>query len=384
MTMGLLLCRGKKAPAIDWNLTAGLPTTCTFTRASAAWSFNSAGTLAPCAANTPRFDYNPTTLLLRGLLVEDQRTNLALQSSSVATSPWYTSGAAASNAATTGPDGTANSASSFTPTVLNGSINQAITVSGSTIYTFSVWLKQGTGNAANIKMQYYGGAYQASTITITSQWQRYSFTFTTPASPSTNTFSIVDSNASNWGSIYVYGAQVETGAFASSNIATTTTTATRAADMLAAPSVSWFNALSGAMTAEFIPAYVGTTNEMDWACLSDGTFNNQILALQSVASQEQLFIKNAGTSNGTAVANGAISASEVNKIGATWNASTYSISTNGATATSAAIVSGIPSAINKLSLGSRGDAGNKSFGWLRRFRYWPSALDAVTLQQITQ
>jgi hypothetical protein len=47
----------------------------TFTRASTATYFDSTGTLTTAAIDAPRFDYNPTTLAARGLLVEAQRTN---------------------------------------------------------------------------------------------------------------------------------------------------------------------------------------------------------------------------------------------------------------------------------------------------------------------
>ena len=47
----------------------------TFTRASTATYFNSIGSLTTAAINSPRLDYDPTTLASQGLLIEEQRVN---------------------------------------------------------------------------------------------------------------------------------------------------------------------------------------------------------------------------------------------------------------------------------------------------------------------
>src|SRR4029077_17321879 len=57
----------------------------TFTRASTATYFDASGTMQTAATNAPRFDYDPVTHALRGLLIEEQRTNLLLNSATLGT-----------------------------------------------------------------------------------------------------------------------------------------------------------------------------------------------------------------------------------------------------------------------------------------------------------
>ena len=48
----------------------------TFARAGTATYFDSSGNMQVAAANAPRWDYNPSTLVLNGLLIEESRTNI--------------------------------------------------------------------------------------------------------------------------------------------------------------------------------------------------------------------------------------------------------------------------------------------------------------------
>lgn len=69
-------------PAMALNFTtAVLDSRVTFTRTgNTATVTNSSGVIAAINADLPRFDYDPTTLVCKGLLIEETRTNLLLNS----------------------------------------------------------------------------------------------------------------------------------------------------------------------------------------------------------------------------------------------------------------------------------------------------------------
>ena len=78
----------------------------------------------------PRFDYNPSTLAAKGLLIEGSRANVVLYSNDLTNAAWTkTNITAALNQ--TGADGVANSASSITASAANGTVLQSITLASS-------------------------------------------------------------------------------------------------------------------------------------------------------------------------------------------------------------------------------------------------------------
>ena len=74
-------------PTLDLSfMTPGsLDARITFARASTATYFDVTGTLQTAATNAPRWDYDPVTHVLKGLLVEEARTNLLLNSATLVT-----------------------------------------------------------------------------------------------------------------------------------------------------------------------------------------------------------------------------------------------------------------------------------------------------------
>jgi hypothetical protein len=262
---------------LDFRTNEALDSRITFTRASNATYFNSSGVLQTAGSGVARAnqyqDYNPSTLAPLGFLIEEQRTNLLLQSADFGTS-WGASNTTVTTNSTASPDGGTN-ADTIAHTAAGGAINQTTQAftAGSTV-TFSVFAKKNAsnfvrleiGNLVNCWFNLNTGAtatnnagsgnvlFSAKSIqAINNGWYRCVLTVTTTVVTSlavliyaTNADNTTSANGS---SIYVWGAQAEVGAFATSYIATTTAAATRLADVAS---------ITGANFSSFWTASEGT------------------------------------------------------------------------------------------------------------------------------
>jgi hypothetical protein len=85
---------------------ASLPGGVTLTRSTTGTRFNSSGVLVTEAIDTARFDYDPATLALRGLLVEASSTNLLTNSGALSGTGWSARVATATVNNATSPLGT--------------------------------------------------------------------------------------------------------------------------------------------------------------------------------------------------------------------------------------------------------------------------------------
>ena len=232
----------------------------TFTRASSGTFVNSEGLIQTATTDVPRFDHNPTTGESLGLLVEESRTNLLLQSNQFDTT-WTNSNSSETAAAGTAPDGT-NTAWELKDTadavVTVHSLVQTTSTSftSGVAYTFSCWMKAGTltegglvfpgsafTSAINCRINLSTGAVisssptvSASTVSYANGWYRVIATATATATsagsvnirPANGALSYIGTGT---GTILVWGAQIEAGSFPTSYIPTTSATVTRSADV---------------------------------------------------------------------------------------------------------------------------------------------------------
>jgi hypothetical protein len=194
------------------------------------------------AYNAPRFDYDPTTLAPRGLLIEGSAINIATYSNDFSNAIWTldtSSGTipAVSTVSQTGPDG----ASTVTRITFNKTggvfsrIRHALSGTASQPYTISVWMKANTASGGastqNVGLR-IGGDTAGFNCVVTTTWKRFQYTHTLSGTDASAQIMLYDNITGNdeTADVLVYGCQIELGSGASSYIPTGAATVTRAAD----------------------------------------------------------------------------------------------------------------------------------------------------------
>jgi hypothetical protein len=295
----------------------------TFTRASTGTFVDSDGVIRSAGNDVPRFDHNPLTGECLGLLPEEQRTNLLLNSATLST--------------------------------------QTVTVTA-VAHTLSFY---GTGTVT------LSGTSTAGPLVGTGANARVSLTFTPTAGSLTLTVS---------GS--VTNANLEIGSFGTSWIPTTGTAATRTADVASVTGTnfsSWYRQDEGTVFAD-VPLM---QNAARLLMFDDGTTNNrwelrpggnaQTLNSWSANTQD-VALSNAGSLGNP------LSAHKVAASNATNN---VAISVNG-TAPSTDASSTMPANQSRFFIGSFQGTATFTNGPIRRLTYWPARLNNSILQSLTQ
>ena len=386
-------------------------------------------TSAAVYANTPRFDYSPVTLEPLGLLIEESRQNIAFPS--VPTSATWTvfSNATLTPVSEPAPDGSLTTPKFVSATnSTNQLITKSFTVSASTTYTLSCYIKANGYNFGSLTA--YGNAFVSMTADLTTGsvtnsgssgnityvsssatsagngWWRLTLVVTTgvgvtsinvyPGSYTANTFSggLPTTYAGNGTSgAYFWGVQLEAGSFPTSYIPTTTVAVTRALDlakMTGANFSSWYTQTGGTFLTvsdtvdprtSGSPQYYGTAHVL--AVYSNV---NNFYDIRNAASTGSVGMasgqENATSSDFLFIYNGLAANSQVrqalavnnNDVAFTYNGGSVSTDTSFA----------LPTSMTTMDIGASRIDGGQVNGHIARLQYWPARFTDAQLQLITK
>jgi len=380
--------------SLDFTAMGGtLDSRFTFTRSTTATFINSSGYVTSAAINAPRFDYNPTTLAPRGLLIEGSATNL-LKNSAYADTGWIAYGSY-TKSYTTGITSPANDTTAARITfsaVGNGlytnNTQMAYTNTVGATYTFSAWIRA-TSNTTNLNIRFGDSAVALGpNIPISTSWVRYSYSY---VAVSASGPSIQSASGTATGEFEMWGFQLETGSGESSYIPTTTSSVQRTADTCIAASTgfsSWFTGgTTGTFYADWFGGVRGITSTVR-TVLSTSDVTGRHLHLQQTAAAGNLKVADFGAANSVTTSNSITNGART-KGAFSFSGSTVNLTLNGGTvATSSSIA--FSTAPTWLVLGGTSTDGSTNTdatvllnGSIRAIKYWPSVLPTATLQSLT-
>jgi hypothetical protein len=356
--------------------------------------------LLTAASGVARFDHNPITDESLGLLIEEQRANLRTYSEDFTNAVWSKSASSITADTVVAPDGTLTGDKLVENTATSRHfVTTTLTLTANTVYTLSVYMKAGErttatlGNSStanwvatsSIVVNLATGVITSGTGTIQSVgngWYRVSITQTFgPANANGGMIIDLQTTAGYTGNgfsgVFLWGAQLEVGAFPTSYIPTVASQVTRAADaasMTGANFSSWFSNAEGTLYAELNPLALAASSGV---VINDNTTSNRIrLATTSVSDQGTV------TTSGTAQAvldGGTPAANTSMKLAMTYQVNNFALSLNGATA--ATDTTGTVPVVSQLQIGSE----TTTVGNLRikKMAYYPIVSTATQLQALT-
>ena len=372
--------------------------------------------LLTAASGVARFDHNPTTSESLGLLVEEQRTNLVLQSEDFTTT-WAPSGTSVTPNIIVAPNGTLTGDKLVeTATTAVHRIDQVPATATSDSFSYSVYAKAAERTIVELRVADVGfatgsrayatfdlvagttlsGNISASNVSSSMQsvgngWWRCTITATLSVS-GTSTFVYVTTRTNTsllsagesytgdgYSGIYIWGAQLEAGAFPTSCIPTVASQVTRAADaasMTGANFSSWYRADEGTFVSTSAAVNTGTFRRIVSA--NNGSANSNIYIAHSNDNARGFVIVNnvAEASFTAATFNG-----DFGTVALAYKFNDVGFSFNGALATDTVVT--IP-VVDRLSIGVN-ETGTTNFlnGHIRRISYYPKRLSNVELQGLT-
>lgn len=374
-----------------------------------------AGTMQPYFATGasvyygPRLVYAPVTLAAQGLLIEEQRTNSVLYSEQFDNAAWTKAAATVTANAAISPSGTMSGDALVATGGTFARAQQSI-VLGVGTHTLSVYAKAGnidfmsgtletTGQILRIFANLSTGAItqttEAGTIAATSTsvstgdgWRRTTWIVSVPTAATYTLFFAVSNaygsfTATAGNTIYLWGAQLEAGAFGTSYIPTAAAQTTRAADIASITGAnfsSWYNQPEGTLVVAWTQ-YAVPVISTRVITVDSGTASNS-LQVQS-SSTNRVGLLDVASANVFTYASTAVTANVRSKmaIATKSDGSTVALD-NVVLGTSTATYT--PAAMTTMRIGSGVAATQQINGTIATITYYPVCLNSYAVQALTR
>ena len=322
--------------------------------------------------NVPRIDY--TGGGCPHILAEPQRTNLITYSEDFSQSYWTKQSGVTPTYNTTetlSPDGTYN-ATKFIGNGSSGVLKGGISVTG--VIARSVYLKSITGTV-NVVLKDPNLTVTQKTLTVTEEWQR--FELIESNGTSTQGIWIDDIPASG---IYIWGAQLEEGSYATSYIPTSGSTVTRNKDIFTRDGIgSLINSTEGVLFVEMAALSDDLTYRI--LSLSDGTDAERIYIQYTSTTNQVSVVVKTGSSTQANIQHTLTDETVFSKMAFKWKANDFAFWIDGVevgTDTSGSV----PSGLNRLALDRQLNT-NTFYGKVKQLQVYTTALTDEQLLQLT-
>lgn len=364
--------------------------------------------LQTALAGVPRFEHNPLTGESLGLEIEEQRANLLTYSDAYSDSSWVKTRLIVSANVIIAPDGTLTGDKIVEDTTSSNThmVGKSTTTTAAS-HTFSVYAKAGERISlmlyhveSNVSMAFnlstvasigslgLSSPKNSSITSVGNGWYRCSITATATAASNTFRTYLVDGTQYSYtgdgvSGLYLWGAQLEAGAFATSYIPTVASQVTRSADaasMTGTNFSSWFRQDEGTICSDFFPVGIqASTGTGPVYSFSDGTSSNRIRA--NLTGGSAILTADIAYSGVAQVANTRTAPfNSAAKHALSYNKNDSADAFNGSSAT-ADTVCLIP-VITQFQIGTLVTTGQYT-GTIKRIAYYPKRLTNAQLQAIT-
>jgi hypothetical protein len=396
-------------PKLSLNFSTGsLSPLVSFSRSSSATYFDSAGIMQIAGSNTPRFDYEPSTQLITGLLLEEARTNQIPWSEAFENASWTTTDATVAINSFNAPDNNLSADKLVESVTTNQhSIWLNPTLAGFNNYSFAVFAKAAerswfilstTDNAGVTSETYFdisagtlgtvSANHKATIKLIKNGWYRISVLFNSNSGVSTAAVAIALANGNGINNYlgtasagaYIWGAQLENGDCLTSYIPTIGTPLARSADLANLTDMSWFDALKGTFYLEVKVPQVSNTRA--FISLRDGGIPDYYQMGLNSTGLPYFKITNGGTEQAN-ITSGTWSDGDYKKMASRFGNNLAEFSVAGVTPSSDNSLT-LPTSLQSLILGGDQNTSTRLNGHIKRLDFIPHSLTKTTIQQLSQ